>query len=727
LEVKGTFERFKFRDVKSGMSYISLKVSEDYNLQNIDNYGCITVSCICGYYAKGAPLIVIGDFEEKSSISNNLLPKFIATSIKEDVTDQKSFVRYLTSLGAKSSDAIVISKICNCNLNDFLHIQISEIAKKTSLSEIEAIEIIERAKITDNTRKLMSELARYKISYNAIEHLAREYGSIAETALYSDPWEIGRKIGLSFIACDSIGKEHGISYVDDRRINAILKKAFELIGNTGHCYVDMETLIKYSVQISVNQVFGTPVPDMVISQKLYSNKTLFIEEGNDKSRIYLKKIRYAEINSANQLYRLCSDKIKYNYNEQILYDIEKEKGIQYASQQKLAFKTFLKESGVYILTGGPGTGKTATVDLLVNGFMRMNPELNIIKMSAPTGRAAQRMTEATERPAETIHKMCDYRPYNNNSDEYQCKDADNPICADVIICDEMSMTDIELFSILVTAIKTGTLLILVGDVNQLSSVGPGNVLEDLINSGCIPTVMLTEVFRQKGDSPIVTNAYKINEGKTDLIYNDNFQLIRADSDVEGAKIVCEQVLKYYDHNNQFDVQLLAPTRKGPMGVNEMNKKLQQLLNTGDGEKITYGNSVFKERDKVILMNNNYGKDYFNGDIGIIDKLSSSEMIIPNGTKITELGRENFDDVSLAYGMTVHKSQGSEYKVVIIALPKEPKIMLKRKILYTAVTRAKLKVIIVSTKDALEIAIRTSDVGQRNTSLAERIILRFNTP
>ncbi len=374
--------------------------------------------------------------------------------------------------------------------------------------------------------------------------------------------------------------------------------------------------------------------------------------------------------------------------------------------QRQAFG-ILYSPGVKILTGGPGTGKTTVIKGLISYITRMGKKC---VLCAPTGRAAQRMSEVCERESSTIHKLLDIRPYGKN--EYRCRGKENQICEEYIIVDEVSMVGVELFAQLLNAARNGSSVILVGDIDQLPSVTPGNVLRDLITAG-IETYRLDTVFRQKELSTISLNGAKINKGQIDLQTNGEFKIFRFQEGelTQMAKRAAEELQADFRPSEMFHVQLLGPVKKGDSGVFALNNVSQKLLNPSELEGI-------QKNDRIIFLENNYEEEYFNGDIATVISVSSEEIKVRMFDEVRTLPRSCMKDIALAYAVTIHKSQGSEYDDIIIVLPKCG--MLARNLLYTAVTRAKKQVTILSEEDALERCIRTDRTGKRHSALAERI-------
>ena len=412
-------------------------------------------------------------------------------------------------------------------------------------------------------------------------------------------------------------------------------------------------------------------------------------------------------------------------------------------QQKAVMEA--ARNGIMVLTGGPGTGKTTTINAMIHFFFFVVME---IALSAPTGRAAKRMTETTGYEAQTIHRLLEV---NGNPEEEDTpsgfgRNAENPLETDAIIIDEMSMVDLPLMYALLGAIVPGTRLILVGDRNQLPSVGPGSVLKDIIASKCFPVVMLTKIFRQAGESDIVVNAHKINQGEPIVLDNksmDFFFLKRQDPNViiSIAITLVQQKMPKYVHAKPYDIQVLTPMRKGLLGVERLNRILQEYLNPSQKNKKEkeYGERLFREGDKVMQIKNNYqlewevstkygmtidkGQGVFNGDTGIIREINTYEETVTvefDEQRKVKYPYQLLDELELAYAITIHKAQGSEYPAVVIPLLQGPRQLYTRNLLYTAVTRAKQCVTLVGSETVFQEMIRNTHEQNRNTSLAERI-------
>ena len=395
---------------------------------------------------------------------------------------------------------------------------------------------------------------------------------------------------------------------------------------------------------------------------------------------------------------------------------ESETGIELGEEQASAFvKILSSKGGLHIVTGGPGTGKTQLVKTILAAWEKEYPEEEIA-LCAPTGRAAQRMAEVTGREASTIHRLLDFRPYQEQPTFNSIK----PLPADLVIVDESSMIDVELFDYLICAVRPRATLILLGDSDQLESVGPGAVLRDLLDpENEIEKSRLVKVFRQAAESKIVENAGKIRNGIDSLTEGDDFLIYHSTEPGQTISMVRNLALKFSDRSDPYRVQILCPTRKGAAGINALNMDLQENLN-GGSVGIRAGGREFRQGDKVLMNTNNAAEGYYNGDVGIIKAITPDEMEIEIRGERIRILREMWEDVELAYATTIHKSQGSEYETVVIVLPAEYPGMLARNLIYTAVTRARERVYIVYEEDALQKAVRTYKASDRQTMLAEFI-------
>ena len=548
---------------------------------------------------------------------------------------------------------------------------------------------------------------------NAIR-LYKTYGKSVVSVLQQNPYQvIDDVVGIGFATADVIAGKMGVQAESEYRLTAGVRYVLDDACKTGgHCYLPKEELaeraaqllqvdeakIERAIESAVNSGFLVDAQGSVFPWKLFSAE----EHVADKIAFLLKKGERP----------LDKEKLM-----RALMQVEKRHGVHLDEKQRIAVVSALLNP-VTILTGGPGTGKT----LCVNGMIELADELGVkYVLCAPTGRAAKRLSEVSEREAKTIHRLLEFDP---NSGGFR-RSSDDPLKTDLLIVDEVSMVDIQLFEALLDAMPPTAQLVLVGDVDQLPSVGPGQVLRDLIDSQRLTTVRLSTIFRQAELSSIIVNSHRINQGEGPE-FVDDFQFIDAGTPEEiQSHIVglCSTVLpQNYQYNPLSDIQVLSPMNNGFAGVRELNKKLQHVLN-GHSPVCWQGSErKFLLHDKVMQLRNNYEKDIFNGDMGTVsghDKEEGKLFVLYYGKRV-EYTFEELDEISLAYATTIHKSQGNEFKAVVIPIAMMHYIMLQRNLIYTAVTRAKERLFIVGQKKALAVAIQNAETRQRNTLLLRRL-------
>lgn len=578
----------------------------------------------------------------------------------------------------------------------------------------------------------------------------KQYGMKLYKLMQENPYKLAEDIsGIGFRIADEIASRIGIHTDSDYRIRSGILYTLVQAGTEGHVYLPKELLLERAAAL-----LGL-TPEQIEPQlaNLAIDKKLVIKEMESVQCIYGMSYYYAELNCARMLYELQQafdgaerfTKTELARLENKIRQMEDTSQMQLDTLQRRAV-TEAVQNGIFILSGGPGTGKTTTINMIIRYFEQEGMD---IFLAAPTGRAAKRMTEATGFEAKTIHRLLELN--GSMSDERQSavhfeKNELNPLEADVVIIDEMSMVDIHLFQALLKAVAPGTRLVMVGDRNQLPSVGPGQVLKDLMESGCIATVVLSKIFRQAGESDIVVNAHNINEGKPVKLDNksrDFFFLERDNVNViyKHMILLITEKLPKYVKSGMYDIQVLTPMRKGALGVETLNGILQQYLNPPSPEKIelVHGDGVFRLGDKVMQIKNNYqleweilskygivvdsGQGVFNGDVGIIKEIHETAKTVV--VEYDDLRRVTYainglDEIELAYALTIHKSQGSEYPAVIMPLLTGPKMLLNRNLLYTGVTRAKNCVTILGSRETVNQMIANESEQKRYTGLRERI-------
>ncbi len=569
-------------------------------------------------------------------------------------------------------------------------------------------------------REVMVFLESHGVSANYAPKLQAQYGSTVIKRIQENPYSLANDItGIGFRTADRIALALGLDVSCEERIKAGIEYALNQAASAGHTCIPEELLLRETVKLL--QLENSTVNDAF--QKLLGEDRLRTEEVGGLQLIYPEYLYQAEVQTAKRLLKLRDlSGVPERVNvDKIINQWERDAGITLAEAQKEAIYASLKY-GVFVLTGGPGTGKTT----VIKGILAVLEKAGCrILLAAPTGRAARRLADASGHPAVTVHRLLEYTP--NGSGFNFGKNDSEPLDADAIIIDEASMLDITLTYNLLKAVPGGCRLIFVGDVDQLPSVGPGSVLKDIIRSQKMPVVRLENVFRQAAISPIVRNAHRINRGQMpQWELNSDFTFAEIENEFDAAEYVANVYSNLTQQSDWQSVQVLSPMHKNPCGVQNLNQLLQQRSNPPDLNKseVNMPGHVLRAGDKVMQIRNNYEKDVFNGDIGRIVYINGRNVTVDypertDGEYVTYTPDE-IDELQLAYAMSVHKSQGSEYPVVILLLVPGHYIMLQRNLLYTAVTRAKQKVILVGTRAAVQTAVDNDRTRKRYSLLAERL-------
>lgn len=694
------------------------------------------------YIGEGEHLEVKGEYTEHSLYGRQL--KVISLEMKEP-EDLISIERYLGSGAIKGVGAVLAGRIVRKFKGDTLRIIEEEperLSEVKGVSERKAREIAEQVEEKRDMQKAMIYLQRYGITLALSAKIYEHYGQSVYRVMEENPYQIADHVpGVGFKTADEIARRMGIHTDSDYRIKSGIFYVLLQAVSDGHVYLPENILLR-----QVRKLLEVEIEDLTgYLMDLALDRKVVIKEREEEKIIYASTYYYMELNTARmlkdlQIYYEIADVVI----EQRLADIEKQEELELDERQRQAVAAAVR-NGVLVLTGGPGTGKTTTINAMIHYFLSEGMD---IFLAAPTGRAAKRMTEATGYEAKTIHRMLElaYMPGEDDNNMQFGRNQENPLEADVIIIDEMSMVDLPLMHTLLQAIVVGTHVIFVGDKDQLPSVGAGSVLKDLIASKAFPVVTLTKIFRQAEQSDIVVNAHKINRGEEISLDNkskDFFFLKRMDANViirVVLSLLMEKMPKYVDAD-MFDVQVLTPMRKGLLGVERLNTVLQTYVNPKDNKKNEkeYGDRLFREGDKVMQIKNNYqleweiktkyglvvdsGVGVFNGDMGRIVEINhyTEEVVVEfEEKKVIKYPFNMLEELELAYAITIHKSQGSEYPAVILPLLQGPRQLYHRNLIYTAVTRAKKCVTIVGDDGTLREMIRNENEQHRYTSLAERI-------
>ena len=668
--------------------------------------------------------------------------------------DTLSMERYLGSGAIKGVGEALAARIVKKFGKETFRIIEEEperLAEVKGISERKAKEIAVQVYEKRDARDAMTFLQKYGISNTLAIRIYEAYGMNLYGVMKENPYQLAEDIdGIGFRIADAIASKIGIHTDSDYRIRSGLLFTLLQAGAEGHCYLPESLLLRKAGELLELE------PSLMEAQlqNLAMDKKIVIkmpEEGSGDRKVYGMTYYYAELNCAKMLHDLNISVREDDYlpseERKILEKIaalEKELEIELDELQKKAVLESIK-NGILILSGGPGTGKTTTINMIIRYFL--SEEMDIF-LAAPTGRAAKRMTETTGYEAKTIHRLLELNGAVSGEAKAARfeKNEENPLEADVIIIDEMSMVDIFLFQSLLRAVPVGTRLIMVGDVNQLPSVGPGQVLQDLLKSGRFPVVMLEKLFRQAQESDIILNAHRIHAGQDIVLDNksrDFFFLERNDVNViykHMIQLILEKMPPYVGAQ-PYDIQVLTPMRKGKLGVETLNGILQKYLNPPSEKKKEHmgGNTLFREKDKVMQIKNNYqlewevvsqygipidkGTGVFNGDIGMIMEISeyTRSMVIEfDEHRRVTYSFDQLDEIELAYAVTIHKSQGSEYPAVIMPLLSGPKMLFNRNLLYTGVTRARNCVTILGSSMTLREMVDNNYENRRYTGLAERI-------
>lgn len=619
---------------------------------------------------------------------------------------------------------------------DTFYIIENEIEK---LKEIEGIGKGMLKKIIDGWDKnkelkdVMVFLQGQKISATYASKIYKKYREKTIALVKENPYRLADDInGIGFKIADNIAHDFGIERDSPFRIEAFIIYRLEQLAGEGNVYYPLDALINDCTNdLDVDRQKIINAVDSLCSKE---RERVIIENlmsGVGKA-VYLRRLFYSEYNSAIKLKKLLkeSSTILQINSDKAIVDYQTESTMMLSPLQKQAIKKAL-ENKVFVITGGPGTGKTTIIKCISKAF---DKEGYGVSLAAPTGRASKRMEEATGMPAKTIHRLLEYSPSTNSNLRHK----NNPLDTDLVIVDEFSMVDIIIFKQLIDAIPLNACFIMVGDVDQLPSVGPGSVLKDIIDSGIVPFIRLNEIHRQKKDSFIILNAHKVNNGEKIIIPSTqkdkaklyDFYRIQQEDKEEIINLIVtlckDRIPKRFNLDPIKDIQILTPMQMRELGVINLNNVLQKNLND-NVIQIERGRTTFKVGDKVMQIKNNYDKDVFNGDIGkikLIDRKVRS-VTVQYDNKFVNYEANELDEIELAYAISIHKSQGSEYKAIIIPVHTQHYIMLKRNLLYTAITRGKELVILVGTDKAINIAIKNSTVQSRYTMLSERLMRLSN--
>lgn len=729
---KGYVEHIVFRNNDNGYTVFQL-VSDEEELTCVGTFSVL---------AEGELVQVSGTMTEHPLYGEQLKAESYEILAPED---EMAMERYLGSGAVKGIGAALAARIVRRFKGDTFRIIEEEperLAEVKGISERKAMEIAEQMEEKKELRQAMMFLTGYGISMSLAVKIYQEYGPRTYQVVQENPYQLADDItGIGFKIADEIAERIGIHTNSDYRIRSGLLYVLLQAAGEGHTCLPREVLLRRA-----SELLGVEEEDLNVQiMNLCMDRKLVIKETARGPMVFYSQYYYMELNTARMLHDLNLEcRMEEHEILSKLGKVEEQAQIELDEMQRRAVVESVK-NGLLIITGGPGTGKTTTINTIIRYFETENME---ILLAAPTGRAAKRMTEATGYEALTIHRLLELSgaPSEEQGSAAFERNEENPLEADVIIIDEMSMVDIFLMHALLRAVSVGTRLILVGDINQLPSVGPGCVLKDMIRSEAYPMVMLTRIFRQASQSDIIVNAHKINRGEQVRLDNksrDFFFLQRQDPNIIIRVVLAliQEKLPKYVNAKPYDIQVLTPMRKGALGVERLNGILQRYLNPPAQEKTEKETvkGLFREGDKVMQIKNNYqiewearnrygiavdkGTGIFNGDMGVvkrIDLLAETMEVLFDEYRTVVYGFPQLDELELAYAVTIHKSQGSEYPAVVIPLLSGPRMLMNRNLLYTAVTRARSCVTLVGSAETFSQMIENASEQTRYSGLTDRI-------
>lgn len=728
-KLAGYVEHIIYRNADNGYTVLNLVSGEEE----------ITCVGIFSAIAEGENIETSGDYTDHPTYGK----QFKVESFEEKAPeDEEAIERYLGSGAIRGIGLALAARIVRRFKADTFRIIEEEperLAEVKGISERKAMEIADQVNEKRDLRQAMIFLQQYGITMNLAVKVYQQYGQEVYGIIRENPYRLADDIeGVGFRTADEIAVRVGIRMDSDFRIRSGILYVLLQASTEGHTYLPEEELTRRTGQLLEvgEEQIEKQYMDLAIERKI------IMKQGENQTQIYAASFYYMEANTATMLKQL---NVSYDVPdleiEERVRRIEKQTGMELDEHQMTAVKEAVR-NGLLIITGGPGTGKTTTINTIIKYFEMEGLD---IFLAAPTGRAAKRMSETTGFEARTIHRMLELNGGVDGAAGFE-RNEQNPLETDVVIIDEMSMVDISLMHALLKAVAVGTRLILVGDVNQLPSVGPGSVLRDIIRSHECNVVMLTKIFRQASTSDIIVNAHKINQGEEVTLDNksmDFFFLKRYDADVIISVVLqlIKQKLPKFVDATPYDIQVLTPMRKGLLGVERLNGILQRYLNPPSPQKREkeHGDILFREGDKIMQTRNNYqleweirtkyglsvdkGTGVFNGDMGIVREINdfAETMTVEfDEGRMVEYPYKLLDELELAYAITIHKSQGSEYPAVVIPLLSGPSMLMNRNLLYTAVTRARKCVTLVGNEVTFAQMVQNTSQQKRYSGLCDRL-------
>ncbi|NLY53902.1 MAG: ATP-dependent RecD-like DNA helicase [Firmicutes bacterium] len=720
-QLEGSVERITFRSEETFYSVVRLRCR--------DHQGLVTAVGTFPQLTVGETLRMQGEWSVHPEYGRQFK---VASYVAMVPATLDGLAKYLGSGLVKGVGPVTAQRIVEHfghQALDILENQPERLVEVPGIGPAKAASIGQAFAEQKEIRDVMIFLQGYGVSPGYAARIYRHYGSEAPQVIRDNPYRLADEVfGIGFKTADKLAQSLGLMPESAPRLIAGLKYVLGQLADAGHTSYPLTEF--YQEAAAVLEVDADLLP--AACAILQAETEVFLLDIDGQTVIYLAPFFYAEQGVANRLAELCCQPRQLELDlglESEIAALEQEQRLRLAPEQRQALVTAL-QNGVTVITGGPGTGKTTIVRSLLQLMANRNRK---VLLAAPTGRAAKRMSETTGSEAKTIHRLLEYAFVEGQGMAF-ARNEDNPLEADVVILDEASMIDILLMYHFLKALPPDCQLVLVGDIDQLPSVGPGNVLRDIIDSEAVPTVRLKTIFRQAGKSLIVVNAHRVNSGEFPYlnVKGKDFFFIQEEEPMKILDTVlklCQQRLpNAYGYHPYEDIQVLTPMRRTPIGVDNLNIELQRVLNPPAAQKpeVKQGWQLFRLGDKVMQTRNNYKKQVFNGDIGRVQAIDLEEnevgVVFPEGRyeRLVTYDFSELDELTLAYAISVHKSQGSEYPVVVLPISVQHYIMLQRNLLYTAITRAKKLVVLVGTKKAIALAVKNNKVEERHTLLQWRL-------
>ena len=735
VTITGTIEEIIYTNPENGYMICGIDSAEE---------GLFTATGYMPYLSEGESVALSGNWTTHPDYGEQFRVSYYETVLP---SDEEAILKYLSSGIVAGIREATAKKLIEKFGKDVLDVMLREperMAEIKGISKEKAKKIGEAFAELQSMQSIVMFLQRYNVSANMAVRVHNVLGTRAVETIKENPYILADKIdGISFKTSDTIAFNMGVPKNSILRIKTGVKYILQNAAYTsGHTYLPKSVLIEhaaYTLKVEEAEVEGAV-------SELVSSREIFIDNVENTEVYYLYPYYEAEYYVARRLSSIANHVPKFTMTEKqtekAIDEIEERENISLAAEQRNAVRTAVF-SDCMVLTGGPGTGKTTTINTIISVLEGMKLS---VSLAAPTGRAAKRLTQVTGLEAQTIHRLLGTQMSGEGYHTFT-HDEENPLRADVIILDEVSMIDINLMSSFLKAVKHGAKLILSGDADQLPSVGAGNVLRDIISSGAMPVIMLNKIFRQAEESLIIVNAHKINKGELPELRDKSgdFFFLRRQNPEQAAFTIVDlyknRLPKSYDIDPISGIQILSPTKKGIVGTVNLNKIIQQNVNPPDEMKQEhiYGNTVFRTGDKVMQIKNNYdmiykrengenGMGIFNGDMGIVRDVFERDKYITvvfDEDKIVDYPFSSLDELDLAYAVTVHKSQGSEFPMVIMPVCSFAPMLMNRNLFYTAVTRAKDMVVLVGSEKTVERMTKSNQFEDRFTGLNEKLIMLKN--